>query len=208
MNSTAIDADTPYTAGWIENLKPELTNFQDIKEKLRIHYNRITTTEMDETQKRQLEEMTEPIQFDIRYGIIKVGPRDRPLIHHAPVIVCARPQRGLLTKILSKIPRHSFGNGVGVIAVDMQNLMHDEYYEAIVSRSIESTSQQVGIPLIGVHPSLFDESYDPVETEASIALPIREFLLRQGVREIQKTKETDTHGKYLLVTQSDVKEEV
>ena len=100
MNNTAIDADTLYTAGWIENLKPELTNFQDIKENLRIHYNRITTTEMDETQKRQLEEMTEPIQFDVRYGIIKVGPRNRPLIHRAPVIVCARQQRGLLTKIL------------------------------------------------------------------------------------------------------------
>ena len=103
-------------------------------------------------------------------------------------------------KILSKIPRHSFGKGVGVIAVDMKDEMHDEYYEAIVSRLIESTSQQIGIPIFGVHPSVFDESYDPVETEASIALPVREFLLRQGVRVIQKTKETDTHGKYLLVT--------
>ena len=110
--------------------------------------------------------------------------------------------------ILSKIPRHLFGNDIGVIVVNMKVLMHDNYYKAIVSRSIEVTSQQVGIPIIGVHPSIFDELYDPVETEGSIALPIQEFLLQHRVKVIQKTKETDKLGKYLLITQSDVKEDV
>ena len=90
----------------------------------------------------------------------------------------------------------------------MKDIMYNNYYKAIVSRSIEVTSQQVGIPIIGVHPSIFDELYDPVETEDSITLPIREFLLRHGVKVIQKTKETNKLGKYLLITQSDVKEDV
>ena len=30
MNSPAIDADTPYTVGWIKNLKPKLANFKFI----------------------------------------------------------------------------------------------------------------------------------------------------------------------------------
>ena len=42
--------------------------------------------------------MTEPIHFDVRYGIIKVGLGNRPLIHRAPVITCAQSQRILLTK--------------------------------------------------------------------------------------------------------------
>ena len=102
--------------------------------------------------------------------------------------------------ILTKIPRHSFGNGVGLITVGLKDSMHDNYYEAIVSRSIEVTSQQVGIPVFGVHPLVFDELYDPVETEDSIALPIHKFLVSHGVKLIQKTNETKTHGKYLLIT--------
>ena len=110
--------------------------------------------------------------------------------------------------ILSKIPQHSFGNGVGVVTVNLKDIMHDNYYEAIVSRSIEVTSQQVGISLFGVHPRIFEEMYDQVEAEDSIALPIRVFLVRHGVKLIQKTKETETHGKYLLITQFNVKEKV
>ena len=101
-----------------------------------------------------------------------------------------------------------FGNGVGVVTVDLKDIMHNDIYEAIVSKSIEVTSQQVGIPLFGVHPLIFNEMYNPVEAEDSIALPIHVFLLRDGVKLIQKTKETEAHGKYLLIAQSDVKEKV
>ena len=140
MNSTAIDANTLYTAGWIENLKPELANFKSIKEDLLDHFNQIKTTELDETQKKQLNEMTEPIHFAVRYGIIKIGPGNCPLIHRAPVITCDRSQRILLMSILSKVSQYLFGNGVGVIVVNMKDIMHNNYYKEIVSRSIEVTS--------------------------------------------------------------------
>ena len=47
-------------------------------------------TELDETQQKQLNELTEPIHFDVRYGIIKVGMGIRLLIHRAPVITCVQ----------------------------------------------------------------------------------------------------------------------
>ena len=55
---------------------------------------------------------------------------------------------------------------------------------------------------------LFNKMYDPVESEGSISLPIQEFLLHYRVKLIQKTKDTDTLGKYLLITQSKEQEKV
>ena len=78
--------------------------------------------------------------------------------------------------ILKKIPQNAFGKRVSIIAVNMKGHMYDDYYDQIVSKSIEGRLQQVGIPVIGVHSILFNKMYDPVESEDLIAFLIHDFL--------------------------------
>ena len=75
--------------------------------------------------------------------------------------------------ILSAIPEHAFDERLKVISMNMRKHMHAEKYNSIVHESITVTFQQIGIPLHGVHESVFKETYNPVETESSISLPIK-----------------------------------
>ena len=139
INSTAIDADTQYTAGWFKNPRPELVNFRSLHEELMKHYNNIMMNELDKMQKEQLNNLTNPIKFDVQSGLIKAGNKNHPLKLCAPVITCSCLQRFLLMNILSKIPRNAFGNRINVILTSMKGHMHNDYYDAIVSKSIAIT---------------------------------------------------------------------
>lgn len=101
--------------------------------------------------------------------------------------------------VLSKIPQNAFDKTLSIVLINSKQHIHRDKYNTIVSKSIMITSQQIKIPVIGVHPLLFPEMYDPVETEGSIALLMKEFLLLNGVKSIQPTKATNDLGRYLLI---------
>ena len=89
MNSAAIDADTLCTVGWFKNLRPDLVNFKSLKEKLMKHYDHTIMNQLDKTQKEQLNDLTDPIKVDVRFGVVKAGTKNHPLKHCAPVITCS-----------------------------------------------------------------------------------------------------------------------
>ena len=163
----------------------------------------IMDEQLNETQQAQLDNLRNPIAVEVMGGVHIAGEGDYQLKLNCLVIKTSKSQKRLVMELLAMLPSDFLGNKLNIVPLTMQHHMKKEIYTAIVAQSVKETSQQLGIPIQYVHPSVFVKLYNPVETQGSIPISIDKFLLGIGVISIKRTKKIKENGRYILIVQND-----
>ena len=142
MNSIAIDAGTTVAAGWFENSKPDLFNYEYLNKILLDIIEDKIANDFDPTQLEQLDNMIEPIKTEVNRRWIYAGDPGDTIRLQAPIVLCKKPQKETIQNIISTIDEHAFGKDINIVPTNMNRRhIHQERYKSIVHESIRITSQ-------------------------------------------------------------------
>ena len=204
MNSPFIDDSTLEQVGFIENGHSRLVWRPDIQEKIKNGIKEIIEVgDLSPQQRAQLKNLSNPVRIECFNGTFKAGSHQNPVTCEGVILKSAKSQAKLVMELLSMLPTNLLGEYYRVIPKSLNVLLGYEMYGDIVTDTVNFQNQLRPLTIMNCHHSIFEDKYDKLKTEKSTHVKVRQFITNIGAISIEKTGETATKGKYIIIIPMD-----
>ena len=204
MNSPFIDDSTLEQVGFIENGHSRLIWRPEIQEKIKNGIKEIIEGgDLTPQQTAQLKNLSNPVRIECFNGTFKAGPHQNPIVCEGVILKSAKSQVKLVMELLSMLPTDLLGDHYRVIPKSLNVLLGYEIYGDIVTDTVNFQNQLRPITIMNCHQSVFEDKYDKLKTDISIHVTVKQFLINVGAISVEKTSETATKGKYIIIVPAD-----
>jgi len=201
MNSPFIDDNTLEQVGFIENGHSRLVYRPNLEIKIKNGLKEVMEgDQLTPQQIAQLKHLSSTIRVECQRGTVRAGPIQNQVVCEGIVLKTAKSQSKIAMELLSMLPDNILGEHYRIIPKSLNSLLGYELYGRILSDTVNFQNNLRPITIMYCHPSVFEDMYDSVKLETSLAVKVSKFMKDCcGAISIEETNETRGKGKYIVV---------